>query len=169
MYTRKAPWQARLSARHARRLYGIRARVLPLARPSRVILLGLDDLAVLVETAARAHAMRELGLAALRANGARRCGNAVVGAATCISAGAAHLTLRYCHDLSPSYYTSERASLATRFDKRTKRYITKPISLTQVLRWDFSQTSSPSMRRKDWFRPHHPRLPHYKSIPPRSS
>ena len=44
-------------------------------------LLGLDDLAVLVETAIGAYAMRKLDLAALRANGTRRCIHAVVSAA----------------------------------------------------------------------------------------
>ena len=62
-------------------------------------LLGFDDLTVLVETAARAYAMRKLHFAALRANGASRSADAIVSATTSMSAGAASSLLRYCHDL----------------------------------------------------------------------
>ena len=61
-------------------------------------LLGLDDLAVLVETAVAANAMRKLHFAALRANGTGGSCDLVVDAATSMSASAAHFTLRYCHD-----------------------------------------------------------------------
>ena len=64
-------------------------------------LLRLDDLAVLVEAAVRAHAVGKLSLAALRAHGTGRGCDLVVGATTCMSAGAAHFLLRYCHDLAP--------------------------------------------------------------------
>ena len=56
-------------------------------------LLRLDDLAVLVETAVRAHAMRKLSLAALRADGTGRGCDFVVSGTTGMSAGAAHFYL----------------------------------------------------------------------------
>ena len=65
-------------------------------------LLGLDDLAVLVDTAIGAYAMRKLDLAALRANGTRRCIHAVVSAAARMSTDTAHALFRYCHFKSPS-------------------------------------------------------------------
>lgn len=62
-------------------------------------LLGLHDLAILVVTAARAHAMRKLGFATLRAHGTRSGGNAVVGAAAAVDACTTLTLLRYCHVL----------------------------------------------------------------------
>ena len=63
------------------------------------MLLRRDDLTVLVVAAVRAHAMRKLRFAALRANGTRGSSDFVVSAAAGMSAGAAHFLFRYCHDL----------------------------------------------------------------------
>ena len=60
-------------------------------------LFGLDDFAVLVVATIRAHTMRKLRLAALRANAACRCVHAVVGATTGTGANAAHALFGYCH------------------------------------------------------------------------
>jgi hypothetical protein len=62
-------------------------------------LLGFNNLTVFVVTTAGAHAMRKLHFATLRANGAGRSANAIVSAATSMSAGAASSLFRYCHDL----------------------------------------------------------------------
>ena len=70
-------------------------------RRARKPLFGLDDFAVLVEAAVRAHAMRKLHFAALRAHGTRRCVDAVVSAATSMGACTTRFLLRYCHDLAP--------------------------------------------------------------------
>ena len=62
-----------------------------------LLLFGFDNLAVLVVAAVRAHAMRELGLAALGANAARGRIDAVMGAAAGMGADTAHSLFRYCH------------------------------------------------------------------------
>ena len=68
----------------------------------RARLLGLDNLATLVVAAVAAHAVGQLDLAALRANGTRRCIHAVVSAAARMSTDTAHALFRYCHFKSPS-------------------------------------------------------------------
>ena len=73
-------------------------------------LLRLDDLAVLVEAAVRAHAVGKLSLAALRADGTGRGCDFVVSGTTGMSAGAAHFLLRYCHDLSPCFMSGARGA-----------------------------------------------------------
>ena len=88
-HSQKAPLQAKPFGKACEE--ALRARISP-------ILLGFDNLTVLVEAAVAANAVRKLHFAALRANGTSRSCHPVVNAATCMSAGAAHLTLRYCHN-----------------------------------------------------------------------
>jgi hypothetical protein len=62
-------------------------------------LLGLEDFAILVVAAVRAHAMRKLHLAALRANGTGRRSDAIVCATTGTSRHTTLALFRNCHDL----------------------------------------------------------------------
>jgi hypothetical protein len=71
----------------------------PISAIAKELLLSRDNLAILVEAAVRAHAMRKLNFAALRANRTRGSSDFVVSAAAGMSAGAAHFLFRYCHDL----------------------------------------------------------------------
>ena len=73
-------------------------------RRARKPLFGLDNFAVLVEAAVRAHAMRKLHFAALRAHGTRRCVDAVVSAATVWGA----CTTRFCLGTAQSLFVKHR-------------------------------------------------------------
>ena len=88
-HSQKAPLQAKLICKACEE--ALRAKISP-------NLLGFDNLTVLVEAAVAANTVRKLHFAALRANGTSRSCHPVMNAATCMSAGAAHLTLRYCHN-----------------------------------------------------------------------
>ena len=63
----------------------------------RTALLGLDDLAILVVATVRAHAMRQLDLAALRAHAARGCIDTIMSGPAGMGADTAHSLFRYCH------------------------------------------------------------------------
>ena len=87
-------------------------------------LFSLNDFTVLVVAAIRAHAMRQLDLAALWARAASGSVHAVVGATTGASADTTHSLFRYCHVRSCSFYMI-RIEIRRSRSKHAKRYSSK--------------------------------------------
>ena len=73
------------------------------------VLVNDDDFAALVVAAVRAHAMRELDLAAVRARAARGSVHAIMDAATGMGASTTLFLLRYCHHFLLLHKTSLRS------------------------------------------------------------
>ena len=94
-------------------------------------LFGLDDLTILVVATVRAHAMRKLHLAALRANAAGGSIDAVMGAATLMGADAAHSLFWYCH-LYYSFYMRFVSRYGQYLWKHAKRYSSKAFASMQA-------------------------------------
>ena len=94
-------------------------------------LFGLDDLTVLVVATVRAHAMRKLHLAALRANAAGGSIDAVMGATTLVGADAAHSLFWYCH-LYYSFYMRFVSRYGLYLCKHAKRYSSKAYACLQA-------------------------------------